>query len=358
MTEPVPFIVYALPRSRTFWLSRYLSCGAWHCGHDELRHARSLDDVKTWLSLPYTGTVETLAAPWWRLVQDMRPDIKTVVVRRPVAEVVDSCMRLGLPFNRDRLTANMTRLDHKLDQIETRVPGVLSVAFDDLSDQSVCASVFAHCLSAEQKPDRWRIFDDVNLQTSMPVAVRYMAAYQQSLDRLAKTAKQRVLAGMTRDEPDIDGVTCQQEPFETAFQDSQALIADHLVRVGESPDGIGGKNIDLMRHLDKAGRMQITTARSNGRMFGYLMTVFGPSMEHADSTEFEALNLTFYASPLIRGLGMKLQRSSNDALRRRGINTVFLRAGVRGTGPRMGTLYRRLGAEDYGQMFKLDLKAS
>ena len=69
-----PFVVYALPRSRTFWLSRFLCYAEWNCGHDEIRHARSLDDVRAWFSQSYTGTVETAAAPWWRLIQRLRPD--------------------------------------------------------------------------------------------------------------------------------------------------------------------------------------------------------------------------------------------------------------------------------------------
>ena len=51
MTPP-PFVVLSLPRSRSYWLSRYLSYGGWHCGHEEIRHARTLSDVRAWLARP------------------------------------------------------------------------------------------------------------------------------------------------------------------------------------------------------------------------------------------------------------------------------------------------------------------
>ena len=56
-----PFVVFALPRSRSAWLARFLTWGDWMCGHDELRHCRSLDDVRAWLAMPCAAWV---AAPW------------------------------------------------------------------------------------------------------------------------------------------------------------------------------------------------------------------------------------------------------------------------------------------------------
>ena len=80
-----PFIIYALPRSGTFWLSRYLTWGGYACAHEQARHVRAPADVRSWLAQDHTGTAETAAAPWWRLVQHYRPDVRTLVVRRPVA---------------------------------------------------------------------------------------------------------------------------------------------------------------------------------------------------------------------------------------------------------------------------------
>ena len=137
-----PYVIYALPRSRTFWLSRFLTYRDWNCGHDELLHCRSMDDVGSWLGQPCTGTVETNAAPFWRLV----PYMKTVVIRRPVDEVVDSLRKLGFQTDQDNFTSYIRNLDRKLDQIERRVPNVLSVSFDELKTEEACKRVFQFCL--------------------------------------------------------------------------------------------------------------------------------------------------------------------------------------------------------------------
>ncbi len=140
-----PFAVFSLPRSRSAWLSRFLTYGEWSCGHEEIRNLRSIDDIKLWFSQPNTGTVETAGAPWWRTMLKFAPDTKVVVVRRPVEEVFDSLMALpGVTFDPAVLMPLLYKLDCKLNQIEARIPNELSVRFADLADEAVCARVFEH----------------------------------------------------------------------------------------------------------------------------------------------------------------------------------------------------------------------
>jgi len=346
-----PFVVFALPRSRTFWLSRFLSYGDWHCGHDELRHARSLDDVASWLSQPCTGTIETLAAPWWRLAQTLRSDLRIVVLRRPIPDVVASLARLG--FDPASMLPLMTRLDRKLDQIEARLPGVLSIAFAELATEETAARVFEHCLPYRHDPEWYALMAPRNLQISMPPLIRYMRAYQSQLTKLTKIAKARCIAEM-RPTGEFDGVTIQEETFESVFRDGRHLFEAHCVAVGETPDAWLGKNLPLMRQLESMDALFFTTARSNGRLFGYLQTAISPSLESPE--EQSAINLLFFTDGSIPGLGLKLQRASVASLKARGVDELFLRAGVRGAGPRLDVLYRRMGAEDFGQMYRLNLK--
>lgn len=352
-----PFIVLALPRSRTTWLSRFLSYRDWHCGHEELRHMRGLDDVRSWLAQEKTGTAETSAAPWWRMIAKYRPDIRVLVVRRPVAEVVDSLMALGLFRDRDVMAKAMARLDAKLSQAERRMPNVLSVRFENLKCEATCARAFEHCLGLPHDAAWWRGLASVNIQCSMQALIRYAAANMPQLTRLASIAKQEILTDLACHPVEApDGMTFQQDTFEDFYRDGQRLFASHLAQVGESPDAFSKKNLDLMRRLDGLGNMQIVTARSNGRMFGYLMTVLSPSLESPDLRS--AIHTTFFASPDVPGLGLKLQRHALAALRERGLDEVWWRAGPRGDGPRMGTLYRRLGASPDGEIYRLDLRSA
>lgn len=350
-----PFIIFGLPRSRTYWLSRFLTYSGWHCGHDELRHVRSIDDIKTWLGQPNTGTAETAAAPFWRTLHNLAPDARVVVVRRRPADVVRSLFNLpGLDFDLAKLAREVKKLNRKLDQIEKRLPNVLSVQFADLGREETCARIFEHCLPFKHDPAWWAKIAPLNLQIDMLALTRYFQAYRPQLEKVAAMVRQQTLTDMML-RPAIapDGVTFQIEPLARAYPDAAALIHEHLVEVGESPEGEGHKNVPLLMEMDQRGLLQVMTARSNGRMFGYLVTVLGPSLEH--ETKMSAVHTTFFASPLVPGLGMKLQRASLAALRERGMSEVFFRAGTRGSGPRMGTLYRRLGATPSGELYRLEL---
>lgn len=311
-----------------------------------------MDDLRSWLAQPCTGTAETAAAPFWQLALKLRPDVRMVTVRRAPADVVDSLLALGLSFDRGVLARVMQRLDHKLDQIERRVPGVMSVQFADLACEATCARIFEHCLPYRHDPAWWAACDATNIQVSMPMLLRYYDAHKQQLAKLAKTAKQQIVAGMAQP-VEIEGVTFQIEAFDNAYPDALKLLEEHLVQTEQAPDDYLRKNVPLIRKLADMGALQVITARSNGRMFGYLMTIVFPSLDSPDL--IEAQHTIFFASPEFRGLGMKLQRASIDALRARGVGVVFMRAGVRGAGPRLGTVYRRLGAEDFGQMYRLNL---
>jgi hypothetical protein len=347
-----PFIVYALPRSRTAWAAKFLSYRDWYCGHDELQHMRSLDDIRAWFTQPNTGTVETAAAPFWRLARTYCPEAGVAIIRRPIPEVVDSLRRAGVPGDTALLTRAMEVHARKLDQIERRIPDALTITFDELRGEDACARLFAHCLPYAPDPAWWEKLADENVQINMAALLRYVAAYKPQLDKLAGMAKQTILSGLAvRQIAGAEGLVIAAEPFEDFYRDSGKLFAEHLVEVGEAPDAYSTKNLPLMRVLEKLGGLQVVTARCNGRVFGYLMSLIGPSLEREDIKV--AMHTTFFASPDFPGLGLKLQRASIRMLKERGVSEVLLRAGPRGSGPRMSALYRRCGAVPDGELFKI-----
>ena len=350
-----PFVIFALPRSRTAWLSHFLSYGGWLCGHDEARHMRGLGDVKAWFAQPNTGTVETAIAHWWRLLPSLAPHAKVVVIRRPVAEVVDSLMRIpGCQFNRALIASAMTRLDRKLEQIATRIPGALSVGYADLDSEEVCAQIFEHCLPYEHDSARWQALAPINIQINMPALIRYSQAYAPALEKLAANATHKSHALLAMRRPvQADGMTFQVEGFDPWLADAQHLLAEHHAQIGESPDNWRNKNIPLLRAIDEMGMMQITTARSNGRMFGYLMTLLTPSL--AAEGVLSAVNTAFFADPACPGLGLKLQREALASFKERGVGEVLWETNTVGGGNRIGSIYRRLGAEEKGSVYRLRL---
>lgn len=354
---PSPFVIFGLPRSRTAWLSKFLTYGEWFCGHEELRHMRSLQDVRSWLSQPCTGSAETTAGPWWRLLSRYSPSARVVVVRRPVYEVLGSLLKLGIPFDREALEKALPRLNAKLAQIERRMPNVLSVRFADLEREDVCSAVFEHCLPYRHDRRWWGLASPLNIQCSMPAMVRYAAAFKPQMDKLGDIAKHAILADLTarKIEPPV-GFTFQEEDFKTWFVDGQALFHEHSIEVGEHPQSVLNKNLPLMSAIYDLGNMQIVSARSNGRMFGYLMTIINPSLEGREIKS--SVHTAFYASRNAPGIGLKLQRFAIERLRAREVDEVFMRAGPRGSGPKMSALYRRLGAQPEGDLYRLNFKGN
>ncbi len=356
----VPFVVFALPRSRTYWISRFLTYGGWTCSHEESRYVRGVDDVTAWLGQSYVGSVETAAAPFWRLLLQIRPDVRIAVIRRSADDVMKSLLATGIQFDEVALRRRLDSLERKLDHIERNVPGVLSISYADLAQESACARLFEHCIGLPHDHVWWQQLAGLNLQINLAAVLRYEHAYGPRL-RMAEAAcvrkiRHTLFAGRVRNGPLNElGVTIQEERADTVYRDAQDLFREHCLAVGEPEDEWTRKNIPLIFQLEDGGFWQLMTARSNGRMLAYLMTLVGPSLEATG--RMSATQTLFFSSKDAMGmnLGEALQRASIVKLRSRGVHEVIMREGIRGSGPKLGVLYRRLGAEPFGNLHRLEL---
>lgn len=360
-----PVMIYALPRSRTKWLSAFLSYGDWEGWHEPGQRFRTTEDVRSWMAQDCTVTADTSAAPWWRLIRETRPDAKVLVVRRPVAEVVDSLMALDMrgvvTFDRKTLTRAIKRMDRKLDQIERRVPNVLSVRFDDLREEATCARVFEHCLPYAHDPDWWQRMTVANLQCDLPSLMRYQDKHKPQIARLTAACREESLCmirrgrlksrvGLRRD------ITIQPETFDVFWRDGQVLFAAHAAEVGPREGAILNPNIPMALSLERAGLVQILTARHGLKMVGYLVMLISPSLE--DAALVSGIQNTFYVSPEFRGIGPRMESTALQMLAGRGIKEAVFKAGIRGDGPRLGAMFERLGAREAGRLYTMTLKAA
>jgi GNAT superfamily N-acetyltransferase len=351
-----PFIVFGLPRSRTYWLSRFLSFPPYRCHHDMAAYVRSAEDVRAWLSQPATGTVETAAAPFWRLARLYNPSVRFAVVRRDPREVIDSLLRFGC-FDRAALARLLGRYDRALDIVES-LTGTLSVGFHDLNRRSTCAAMFEHCHGRPMPESHFETFSPINLQCDLGSQLIYgqafahlMAAGAQDCIRVIRRHCMRSAAPALTE----DGVSIQQERYRDFFADATGLMQAHCLAVGEPADQYTRKNLAMFERLDDRGNLLIMTARLNGRMLGYLVSVIVPSLE--ENNTLLATQLPFYVGEDARGLnlGIRLQKAAMARAKQFGAKRMYCRAGIRGEGRRIGALYRRLGATDYGQMYEIDL---
>lgn len=348
-----PFVVLSLPRSRTTWLSKFLSYRDWECGHDQLRYMRSLQDVKNWLSLDKFGTCETGGAPFWRLLLKYAPDIRVVTIRRPVDEVIGSLAKLGMENLYD-IRKGLIKLNHKLDQIEGRMPNVRSYDYNDLEDEATCGELFEFCLPYGHDPEWWNKWDKINVQTNFLALTRYVGAHIKDIDKLASQAGQAMFKDMAVKVRDVGGISIDEVSCEVWKRDCQELFRQHCAYVEEHPDNWINKNWGLFEELHRLGFMQIMVARSNGRTFGYLMTLLSPSLD--EPGQMLAQHTTFFADKDTPGIGLKLQRAAIAKLKEKKVTEVVMRAAHRGDGDRMGPLYKRLGAYEFGRVYRLELR--
>lgn len=359
-----PFLVLALPRSRTAWLSRFLTYDGWSCGHEQARFLREPRDLPAWLSQPFTGSAETSVARWWRLIRAVAPELRVVVIRRPLEDVVGSLMRVDLGgagvFDRERLFLAMKKIDLALDRIE-RAPNVRSYEYGALDDEAVCSEIFEFCLGLPHDHEWWAALSPMRITCDMAAIMRYTRAFAPQMI----AASHFCLREMRKLRPGFwkpvvlssreDGIIIQEERLATFWRDGQGLFREHCLAVGEEEDQYLRKNLQLIGQLEEAGRWQFVTARCNGRMLGYLASIIAPSIEHQDRITATQTLLFVTKDAEGKSLTLRMQRASIAALARRGVDEVYMRAGVRGDGDRLGVVYRRLGAVEHGSLYKLTL---
>lgn len=174
-----PFIIYSLPRCRTYWLSEFLTYGDWKCHHEYAIYLRTVQDMADFFNRPNTGTVETAAAQGFYLINHYQPNIKSVVIRRPVQEAIDHMMAVDISavgkYDPVKMKQVMNYGNRMLEKIAT-LPNVLVVQFQDLVKEDTCRAIFEYCLPYGFDREWWLELKDANLQIDVPAMLRYYHA--------------------------------------------------------------------------------------------------------------------------------------------------------------------------------------
>lgn len=191
-----PFIIYTAGRSRTAWLSSFLSYGKCRCHNEIVVRLRSLEEFSLMFSVPGTGTAETGLAPAWRLVEYCVPGIKSVVVRRPIEEVIASFVRSEVAdiasIDEPKLRKVIAYENRCLDQISKRKDTV-TVDFKDLGQEGTCARVFEHCLPYSSDKKWWKSLKDVNIQADVRSIFVHYRDHRDAVEQFKKEAKRELI---------------------------------------------------------------------------------------------------------------------------------------------------------------------
>lgn len=348
------FLILGLPRSRTKWISEFLTYNDYYCGHDELTRVRQLEDVESWLIQENTGSVETGAAPFWRLALHLKSDLKLVTIRRDPLECAYSAVKAGLTNDLDSTIRYFQYLDKKLDQIERRTK-CRSYKYEDLEKEEICKDLFEYLLPYKHDSKRWSVLNSINIQINIPALKRYVNSYQLQISRLNNIARQKSLTILNSKRTDHNhDLEFDFVSFKEFINNGQISLEQHCSEIGEDPENYLNKNLDLLQKLDDIGSLQVTVAKSNGKIFGYLISIISESLEVPG--RLAACHTAFFGSSDYPGIGLKLQRKALEGLQQKNVFEVIMRAGVRGAADRTATLYKRLGAEPFGTYYRLELE--
>ncbi len=341
-----PFIIFGLPRSRTAWLSRWLSaaCGR-PVGHDLAIQADTVEGLLGQIWQDYAGTVETGAIDGWRLLRRSLPQAPMVVVHRPLAGVQASLAALGL-------TAPAEQLEQREAEMQelSRQPGVLSVPFEALRYPQACAAIQAHCLPG--LPFNWELWveaDRTNVQVEMPARVAVLAERAGAIARLKAEAAERTNSGRP-------WTLVAAELWADCAAECQAMGAAHHGEASAAfGDGVYRLDVAALARLEAAGGFRAITARVDSRLAGYCLWTNEINVEAVEAPA--ATQGPFYVDPAHAGLqlGRQLLARSRDVLAADGVQFLRLHHTTSGRGTRAGALYRRMGAVETKREYTLPI---
>lgn len=186
-----PFIIYALPRSRTAWLAKFLTYKEVTCYHEQAIFARDLSDIRTFFSKDNMGTAETAAAQGRPLIRYISPNIKELVVFRPVNEVVESMIKAAdgiAVYDKKKLQRNMEYGNRQLEKIASD-PNVLSVNYADLPNREMCEKIFEYLLPYPFDEKWWEFMNSKNVQANTRAIINYYHRHRREIEEFKRHCK-------------------------------------------------------------------------------------------------------------------------------------------------------------------------
>lgn len=183
-----PFIIFALPRSRTAWLSQWLAYDGRRVGHDLAIDCSNPEEFLDRLN-GMAGTVETGAMVAWRLIRARLPESKFVTIRRPVEEVYRSLTALGIEAQPDELEVKNAALAQIF--LEDRSSGMYS--FENLKDVG-CREIMFNDLYGVPLDVEWDRSFDRNIQIDMRERIAKLIANQDKIANLKRLAREQEAA--------------------------------------------------------------------------------------------------------------------------------------------------------------------
>lgn len=156
-----PFVILGAPRSRTFWLSQFLSSPRRRVEHEPSRRLRSRDEVRAYFSTPNAAAADTGLGKVWKQLDI--PGVTTVVVHRPASEIIGSLRQIG---------ASTCGIEHYTLMLWGLPGHHVNVA--DLDNENFANDLYRLCTEREPPPGHWKALIGQNLQCDIATLLRDM----------------------------------------------------------------------------------------------------------------------------------------------------------------------------------------
>ncbi len=185
----LPYAVFTAGRSRTMWLSAFLTYGICVCNFESTAKVNTFQEVANMLTIPGMGAAETLAAPAWPLIVIAAPKLRAVVVRRPVDEIIESLVKATegrVKLDLEKLKRLINYVVRALDKLSQQ-PQTLTVDFHELDKEDVCRAVFEHCLPYKHDHGWWEFLSAKKID---PDVIQLAHLYELRKDAVHQLARE------------------------------------------------------------------------------------------------------------------------------------------------------------------------
>jgi hypothetical protein len=354
MTSGAPFLIMGLPRSRTVWLSHYLSKGRLDVGHDLATTCGSLDEFVAKL---YTkaGSVETGAMLGWRALREAIPELRLILVRRPLEGVVNSLGRTGVQVDHG-MTTELIRRDGMLDAAMLS-PGVRTVQFHEINLASHCKWLFETCREEPWDRQWWESLRYTNIQANMQQRLLFLNQHRAELDNFKREVE--VVENELALPKSCDGLVIQLESWQTCGAEADALGKAHFSEVGGPDEPARKYELDqqVFDFLSRSGAMRFSTARLDGKLIGYCS--WNVELDPECLGTLVARQGAWFVEPGAPArAAIKLYNSALADLQLMGVTYCYPHHRIHGRGSDLGKFFSHLGAIKIQDEYSLDLRTA
>lgn len=181
------FIILASPRSRTAWLSTWLSDQGHVCHHDLLAKVDDPLTLKDQLGFD-NGTIETAGGSYYRTLFQLFPRARFLIVRRAEREIALSLQRHGVSLATAHLSLNA--LCEAEAWLRPRT-NLMCVDFKDLSDERTLDSLWSHLRGGLHDLNRTRRLVKMRIERINPFwseVAPQVLSYEQCLRQTVEVA--------------------------------------------------------------------------------------------------------------------------------------------------------------------------